>query len=425
MRKFAPALVAAGLTLFGCAFISVSVVPAAQAATEKAKPPKMNPKVLKPLQAALELANANKLAEAEVPLAEAEAVADKTPYEQSQVDELTCFVLINQKKVAQAAVPCERGLESGLLAPEQVNPRLRLLAQVFLQTEPKDVAKSGSYAKRWLDATGTRDPAMLFMVGQAAYFGGNYGEAATYMKEATTGTVAAGKKPDENWLRILQSAYAKLKNNPGTIEATTELVRYYPSEENWKPLVQDLLGRAVGKDRQLLQVFRLMHAANVMDGPDDFTDAASVAMRVGFPGEAVEYLEKGYSLGILENSGDKAKSKALLAEARRLAIADKKTLPQFEREATAASAGEADVKLGQDFLSYKQPAKGLEAIQRGIAKGGVKNVDDANLALGRAFFLSGKAVEAQQTFGMVSSPEYAQLARLWSICVDQAIGASK
>ncbi|MEQ1802263.1 MAG: hypothetical protein ABL989_10100 [Gammaproteobacteria bacterium] len=419
MRKFAPALVAAGLTLFGCAFISVSVVPAAQAATEKAKPPKMNPKVLKPLQAALELANANKLAEAEVPLAEAEAVADKTPYEQSQVDELTCFVLINQKKIGQAAIPCERGLESGLLPPEQVNARLRLLAQVFLQTEPKDVAKSGSYAKRWLEASGTRDPAMLFMVGQAAYFGGSYGEAVTYMKEATTGTVAAGKKPDENWLRILQSAYAKLKNNPGTIEATTELVRYYPKKEYWTTLSDGLLARAASKDREILQVFRLMYQVDVMDDADEFTEAANSATTLGSPGEALKFMEKGYASGVLENSGDKAKSQALLADSRRLAASDQKALPQFEKEALAAKAGEADVKLGEAYLSYDQPAKGLEAIQRGIAKGGVKSVDEANLSLGRAYILNKNSAEALKAFERVTSPEFAQLAQLWSIYAGQ------
>ena len=94
------------------------------------------------------------------------------------------FVAVKQKKYDAAAKAYDRGLASGLLAPEQVNDRLRLLAQLYLQTEPKDLAKSGEFGKRWLEATGTRDPAMLGLVGQSAYFSDNFGEAATYMKEA-------------------------------------------------------------------------------------------------------------------------------------------------------------------------------------------------------------------------------------------------
>lgn len=421
MRKIVLALITAGITLVGCAVLSVSLPTAAHAQSGKGKaaPPKINPKVLKPLQAALELTNAGKYAEADVQLQAADAVPDKTPFEQFQVDELSGFSAIKQKKFNVAAAAYERSLASGLMPAEQVNDRLRLMAQVFLQTEPKDLAKSGDYGKRWLEATGTRDPAMLGLVGQSAYFGNNYGEAASYMKEAVTATTAAGQKPEENWLLILQSSYAKLKNAPGVTEATTDLVRYYPRPEHWTTLSRTLLAQAANKDRQILQVYRLISQVGGMDNPDQFVEAANAATQVGSPGEAVKFMEKGYASGILESSGDKAKSQAVLAEARRLAAADQKTLPQFEKEAVAAKAGEADVRLGEAFLSYDQPTKAVEAIQRGIGKGGVKSVDEANLSLGRAYILAQNNAEAIKAFESVKSPEYAQLAQLWSIHAGQ------
>lgn len=383
------------------------------------KAPKLNPAVLKPLQAALELVNGGQYAEAEVELQKADAVAGKTAFEQFQIDELAGFAALKQGKYDAAAKAYERGLASGLLAPEQVNERLRLLSQVFLQTQPRDLAKSGDYGKRWLEATGTRDPLMLGLVGQAAYFSDNFSDAANYMKEAVSVSAAAGKKPDENWLLVLQSSYAKLKNNPGITETTTELLRYYPRKEHWRTMSQDLLARSANKDRQILQAFRLLSQVDAMDSADDFTEAASVATLLGSPGEALKFMEKGYANGILESSGDKAKSAKLLTESKRLAAIDQKTLPQFEKEALAAKAGEADVKLGEAFLSYDQPAKGLEAIQRGIGKGGVKSLDEANLSLGRAYILTNNKTEAIKAFALVTSPEYAQLAQLWTIYAGQ------
>ncbi len=399
--------------------LSTAAVAAEKSAKDKPAAPKMNPKVLKPLQAALELTNAGKYAEAEVGLQTADAVTDKTPFEQYQIDELSGFVALKQKKYDAAAAAYVRSLDSGLIAPEQVNDRLRLLSQIYLQTQPRDLAKSGEYGKRWLEASGNRDPLMLGIVGQAAYFSDNYSDAANYMKEAVSVSKAAGNKPDESWLLVLQSAYAKLKNNPGTTEATTELVRYYPKKEHWLVLSQGLLAQAANKDRQIFQVFRLLYAVDALDEADDFTEGASVATQLGSPGEALKFMEKGYATRVLETSGDKAKSQALLAEARRQAAADRKTLPQFEKEAVAAKAGEADVKLGEAFLSYDEPAKGLEAIQRGIGKGGVKSLDEANLSLGRAFILAGNGPEALKAFAMVKSPDYAQLAQLWSIYAGQ------
>lgn len=406
------------VTLLAGAAVSLAPASVAQAAKAQAGP-KINPKVLKPLQAALELANTGKYPEAEVELKKADAVTDKTPFEQFQVDELVGFVALKQKNYDSAAKAYERGFESGLLQPEQVNDRLRLLSQLFLQTQPRNLEKSGQYGKRWLEASGTRDPLMLGLVGQSAYFSDNFSDAANYMKEAVAVAKAAGDKPEENWLLVLQSAYAKLKNNPGITESTMDLVRYYPRKEHWLVLVQDQLSQASNKDRRILQVFRLMYDVDAMAQAEDFTEAATVAIQRGSPGEALNFMQKGYATGILETSGDKAKSTALLADAERLAGADRKALAQFEKEASAAKAGEADVRLGEAFLSYDQPAKGLEAIQRGIAKGGVKDLDEANLALGRAYLRSNNGPEAKKAFGQVTAPEFAQLAQLWSIYADQ------
>ncbi len=418
MHKIASLLASTALALAGVSLIAVAVpeIAVAQAAKKgKESGPKINPKVLKPLQAALAAIEAGKFPEAEAELAKANAVPDKTPFEQFQLDEVAGIAALRQARYNDAAGAFERGLASGLLPAEQLNNRLRLLSQLYLQTDPKDLAKSGDYAKRWLQASGTRDPVMLGYAGQSAYFGDNPGEAATFMKEAVDVTKAEGKKPEESWLLVLQSAYAKLKNSPGVAEATMDLVRYYPNQDHWNTLKRGLLGQAAGKDRQILQIFRLMYVADAMDQPDDYLEAANAAKLLGSPGEAVQFMDKGFASGVLENSGDKARSQAARDEYRQLAESDRKTLPQFEKEAQAAKAGEADVRLGEAYLSYDQPAKGLEAIQRGIAKGGLKSIDEANLALGRAYILNNNTAEAVKAFAAVTGPEYAQLAELWIV----------
>jgi hypothetical protein len=179
-----------------------------------------------------------------------------------------------------------------------------------------------------------------------------------------------------------------------------------------------LLQRAAGNDTQILQVFRLMDAVDVMDNADEFTEAANVANLAGFPGEALEFLEHGYATKVLETSGNKAKSQEMLDDTRKRAAADQKSLGQFEKEAMAAKQGEPDVKLGEAYLSYDQPAKAIEAIQRGIAKGGVKNLDDANLSLGRAYLEAKNVPDALKAFGEVKNQPDVEIAKLWAIHAD-------
>lgn len=417
--RFSATLVAAvaGLSLVLGGLV---VAPHAQAAEKAAeKPPTISKKVMKPLKAGLDLANQGKYPEAEAELRAAEAIEGKTPFEQFQVDELLGFVALKQAKYKDAAQLYERGLDSGLLPADQVNDRLRLLAQLYFQPDLRDLNKVVTYGNRWLEASPTRDPVMLGLVGQASYFNNDFSAASNSMKEAVAGAVAAGQKPEESWLLILQNSYSKLKNDPGVVDATVELVRYFPRKEHWITLSSGLLRQASTKELEILQVFRLLYVVDAMDSADDFTEAANVAMRSGSPGEALKFMERGYALKILDTSGDKQKSAEMLEAAKRQVADDRKTLPQFEKEATASKAGEADVKLGEAFLSYDQPAKAVEAMQRGIAKGGVKSLDDANLSLGRAFLAAGDRAAAETAFGLVKKPDYALLTRLWLIHATQ------
>ena len=60
--------------------------------------------------------------------------------------------------------------------------------------------------------------------------------------------------------------------------------------------------------------------------------------------------------------------------------------------------------------------KAIEALQRGIGKGGVKNTDDAHLLLGMAYLRTGNKAEAAKAFANVKAdPIYARVARLWAL----------
>ena len=74
--------------------------------------------------------------------------------------------------------------------------------------------------------------------------------------------------------------------------------------------------------------------------------------------------------------------------------------------------------MGKLYFSGGEYAKAADAIQKGLAKGGVTDGDDANALLGVALVRSDKLAEARTAFGAVNGAKFAEVARLWQIYVD-------
>ena len=71
-------------------------------------------------------------------------------------------------------------------------------------------------------------------------------------------------------------------------------------------------------------------------------------------------------------------------------------------------------RLGNIYLDGDQFAKAITAINKGLARGGVKRPDTARLVLGMAYFNSGKYDEALEAFKAAGRDERSeQYANQW------------
>ena len=102
---------------------------------------------------------------------------------------------------------------------------------------------------------------------------------------------------------------------------------------------------------------------------------------------------------------------------------DKSTLDKQDASARVKPTGEADVKLGAAYLSYGMNEKAIEALQRGIGKGSVKNPDEAGMLLGIANLRIGNKEEALKAFQTVSkNPIMVRIAKLWVLSTERGTG---
>lgn len=412
--------IAVALTL-ACGVIPAAAVltPATALAAEESKNKITTKAVAEPLKKAQAAMQAKQWDSALAEIRKAQAVEKKTPFEAYQIDEFLGYVFIQQKKFGEAAPVFERMLNSGFLPAEQVDDRTKTVAQLYFQQ--KDYRKAAEWAKKWLAKYPNQED-MSVLLGQSQYLLEDWKGAAGTMMGVAKNAERNGQAPKENWLQIVLSSYFKLDDKAGIAEALKKMVRYYPKDEYWENLL-DIYRRKDSSDKLTLGYYRLMNDVGVLKDKGDYVEMAQLAMDAGVPGEAQDVVQKGVQNGKLksEDKTEQGRYDRLLASATKLSTADKAQLAQLAKDAEKAPQGQADVALGQAYLSYGQYDEAIQAFQRGIKKGGVTDLDEANISLGIALMKKGQKDQARQVFQTVKDDsKWNDLADLWVIRTQSA-----
>ena len=371
---------------------------------------KLSKKVDKPIAAAQKAFEARNYQEVLAKVAEAEALqVPKTEWDNFWINEFKGLANTNLKQYEVAGPALETTVASPCMADADRPNRLRILMQVEYQL--KDWAKAVSYGEQALKAG--VDPEMAVFVGNAYYATSDYKNAQRVMDELISGQEARSKTPEETSIRILQSACVNLDDDACIGKQAERLVWYYPKLEYWQQLTGTML-RNSANDKQLLNILRVAYGADALTKADEYNELGRLAVDVGLPGEAQQVLEAGDKKGVFKTNEEKARNARLLDVAKKAAAIDKPSLDAQDARAKAKPTGDADVKLGAAYLSYDMPEKAVEALQRGIGKGGVKDPDEAAMLLGIAFLRTDNKEEAAKSFRNVSKdPMMSRIARLW------------
>ena len=131
-----------------------------------------------------------------------------------------------------------------------------------------------------------------------------------------------------------------------------------------------------------------MNDVGMLKQAGDYVEMAQLAIDAGVPGEAQAIVEKGMQNGTLKSDDktEQGRYDRLLAGAKKPADRDKAAARRsWRRKPRRRPQGQADVGLGQAYLSYGMFDEAIAALERGIKKGGVTDVDEAQISLGIAY----------------------------------------
>lgn len=373
----------------------------------------VRPEVGNPLQAAQELIKAQKYKQALAKIQEADAAKDKTAYEVYVIDRLRGAAAAGAGDAEMAIKSFESAINSGRLSSSE---KLKMMdALATLSYRRKDYASAIAWAARYGKEGGTGED-MHHLLIQAYYLNNDFANAEKELQSEVRADEATGRVPPEDRLQLLASCYLKQKDASGYAMTLEKLISYYPKKDYWADLVYRTETRAGFAPRLGLDVYRLKLALNIPITAGQFMEMAQLALQAGFPAEAKSFVDRGFASGALGSGAEVERERRLRDLATKSAAEDQKTLARDEAEAAAAKDGTALVNTGFAYVIGGQIEKGIDMMERGIRKGGLKHADDARLHLGIAYLRAGQKERAVQAFKSVQGTDgAADLARLWSI----------
>jgi hypothetical protein len=387
----------------------VSALPGLAHAQDKSE--SLRAEVGRPLSAAQDLIKAQKFAEALAKLQEADAVAAKTPYESYVLERLRATAASGAGDIALAEKSFGAVLASNRLPAAEQAQVFGSLAVMFYRA--KDYPKTAQWATRYVNAGGS-NPQIREVLIQSLYLSNDFAGATREMLAEIKADEAAGKVPGEDRLELLASSYLKAKDEAGYTTALEKLVALYPKKDYWADLINRIQKKPGFASRLSLDVFRLQRSAAGLRDASDFMEMAQLASEGGFPIEAKKILDEGFSANVLGTGPDAARQKRLRDTVNKQAAEDVRVLAQGPSSATAAKDGTGLVNSGLDYVFNGQFDKGLPLMEQGIAKGGLKQPEDAKLRLGMGYYIAGQKDKAIQTLKTVQGVDgTADLARLW------------
>jgi len=343
-------------------------------------------------------------------LKELDAIPDLNPYEKYLVLRLRGPAEYSINDYTAAAADYDAILGNPLLPAEDRVAMLKALAGIYYGSE--QYPKAAAAIQRYFDAGGD-DAQLKELLPQAQYAAKDYANAAKGFRAEVDATYAAGRVPTEKLLRLEYSAYVGLKDEAGIVSAMEHLAVNYPKADYWRDLIPRVREVDNFSDRLILDYYRLK--VQVFGQVDDRErlNYAAIAARAGYPGEAKKVLDAA-AAGKPFAGGEVADASRLRAEITKAAAAD--VAQQNANETAARNAKDGNALVSQGLLEAvtDNPAKGAQLIEQGIAKGGLRQPEDAKLHLGYAQVRTGRDADALKTFQSVKGPNgLTELAHLW------------
>ena len=245
----------------------------------------------------------------------------------------------------------------------------------------------------WMSVTDTPSTNAYVLLANGYFQLKEYDKSLSNIQIAIDREEAAGKVPKEQWYNLARFIHFDRDNFREALDILEILIMYYPKKQYWVQ-ASHLYGEEKDEARQLA-ILEATYEQNLLDRSQDIVLLSQLYLQADVPFPAARAMEKGLADDIVEKE---SKNYELAGVAWRQAQEVTKSLPMLEAAASKSEKGELYARLGNVYLDVDKNKEAVEALKRGLDRGGVKRPDQARLALGMAYFNLGDFSAARRAF---------------------------
>jgi len=314
-----------------------------------------------------------------------------SPYETAQIWNLQAYTHYLMEDYNGAINAYKNVLQQPELPEALQQSTLKTLAQLYFTIEDYDMALKT--IDRLMAVIAEPAPDIFMLKGQAYFQMGDYDKALGPIKLAIDMYREQGNTPKENWLLLLRVIYWEKKDFPNMLIVIQELIQEYPKDT----YVLTLAGvySELGDTKKQLALTEALYEKGYISGKQHAVNLANLYLLHGEPYKAATILEKEMANG---NVVEDTRNLRLLSQAWYSARDDKKSIPPLVKAAAMGEDAELYMRLTQSYLNLEMWNEAEASAKSGLAAGGLKRKDTANIMYGMALFNQKKLEQARRAF---------------------------
>ena len=271
------------------------------------------------------------------------------------------------------------------------------------------------YILQWMDEVEKVTAQAWSFLGQAYFAKEDYRKSYSAIEKAIQLAEEEGYKPRENWYVIMAANINELKSEIGEEKSLLQQIDIYEILVNLYPKKQYFiqLGGSygqLGRERDYMITLKAAYLKDFLNKESEYLALAQLLLLNKNPYWAADVITSGQKkmVTIVDEETkeekvepvvkDTEKNLKLLADSWRMAQEIDKAIPVLEKSAEMSEKGTSYVILGNLYLSEDRVDKAIEAINKGLEKGDIKNISQVYLTLGQAYFELQNFDEARKNF---------------------------
>jgi tetratricopeptide (TPR) repeat protein len=336
-------------------------------------------------------------------------------YELANVYNLYAFIYYSREDYNAALKAYENVVaQPNIPIAMEINTRYTIAQLYFVQEKWRQGIDA---MLKWFAMTDTPNANAYVLLAQGYYQTKEYDKALRNVEKAISMYNEAGKLPKEQWYNLARFLYFEKNDIKNTVRMLELLLTNYPKKEYWVQ-ASHMYGEQKKEARQLAAM-DTAYVQGMLDKGTEQVNMAYLYLAGDVPYQAAKVMDKGLKNGSIPET---SKNYEIAASAWRQAQEVDKAIPAMEQAAAKSNDGELYARLGNIYLDGDQYKRAISAINKGLARGGVKRPDTARLVLGMAYFNDKQYDKARDAFLAAGRDERsAKYAEQWLKYLDSEV----